>query len=435
MRRHSACLAYDLSMAHYILTPFGSAGDVNPFIWLGSLLKARGHEVEIITAPMFRESAERAGLAFTAIGDEAEMMAMLHHPDLWLPWRGTMLVFKYGAKFIRPSFDMIAERVQKSEAAVPRAQVVLVSPFQPFAARIAREKFHVPLVTVHLQPACIFSAHDMPLLIPGTEFVNSLPVWIKHFMLSIPNPAVRPFLSMLRRVCAEEGVTPPRRPLAEWMHSPDANLALFPEWFAAPQPDWPPRTHTIGFPLEDLRAQFTLPADLQAWLAAGDKPVLLSPGTGNAQAKIFFQASLDACKQIGVRALCGTRFPDQLPAPLPSFARQFDYLPFSALLPHVKTVVHHGGIGTLSQALAAGVPQLVMPMAHDQPDNAQRLRRLGVGESLAPKHFTADRVAEKLRRLMSNQNVAEACARVALLCKANDAASKAIRVLEDAALE
>ena len=76
-------------MAHYLLTPFGSAGDVNPFLWMGRLLQARGHQVEIITAPMFQDFAEKSGIAFTSIGDAEEFDRILHHPDLWKPYRGT----------------------------------------------------------------------------------------------------------------------------------------------------------------------------------------------------------------------------------------------------------------------------------------------------------------------------------------------------------
>ena len=72
--------------------------------------------------------------------------------------------------------------------------------------------------------------------------------------------------------------------------------------------------------------------------------------------------------------------------------------------------MHHGGIGTCAQGFAAGVPQLVMPMAHDQPDNAQRLKRLGVGDYLLPKRFRADVVASRLKNLLASSEVARACA-------------------------
>jgi UDP:flavonoid glycosyltransferase YjiC (YdhE family) len=216
------------------------------------------------------------------------------------------------------------------------------------------------------------------------------------------------------------------------MHSPDVNLAMFPEWFAAPQPDWPPHTYTIGFPLEDLKGRIPIPPELDAWLREGAKPVLLSPGSGNVQAREFFESGIAACERLGVRALLGTRFPEQLPHPLPSHVRHFDYLPFSELLPRVSVLVHHGGIGTLSQALAAGVPQLIMPMGHDQPDNARRVSQLGAGDALQPARFNPERVAARLQYLVDSQEVAAACARAAALCRDASPALQAVNALEEA---
>jgi UDP:flavonoid glycosyltransferase YjiC (YdhE family) len=82
-----------------------------------------------------------------------------------------------------------------------------------------------------------------------------------------------------------------------------------------------------------------------------------------------------------------------------------DYAPFSELLPHCAALVHHGGIGTTAQGLACGVPQVVMPMAHDQPDNAARLTRLGVGAAIAPHRFNADTVAQALQSLLHDDAV------------------------------
>lgn len=411
-------------MAHYLLTPFGSAGDVNPFLWMGRLLRERGHEVEVVTAPVFQEFAEKAGLAFSSIGHAEEMEAIMRHPDLWKPYRGTALVFECSARYLRPTYDLVASRVREG-------QTVIVSPFHQFASRLVREKFRVPLVNVHLQPACFLSAYDTPLFLPGTEWVNRLPRWVKRLILSLPIPTASRLTPTLRRVCREIGVAPPRRVLPDWMHSPDANLALFPDWFAAPQPDWPPHTHLAGFPLEDMKGCFDMTPELHAWLNKdGSKPVLLTAGSGNLQARDFFAAGIAACGQLGLRALLGTRFPEQLPDPLPPHARRFDYLPFSELLPRVCAFVHHGGIGTLSQGFAAGVPQLVMALGHDQPDNAARLKRLGAGDSLSPKHFSATHVASRLRGLLDDPRVASACARAASLCAGMDPAGAALAVLE-----
>jgi UDP:flavonoid glycosyltransferase YjiC (YdhE family) len=89
------------------------------------------------------------------------------------------------------------------------------------------------------------------------------------------------------------------------------------------------------------------------------------------------------------------------------------YAPFSELLPRCAALVHHGGIGTTAQALAAGCPQVVMPWSHDQPDNGARVERLGVGRVITPKRYEARGVARVLEELVGSGEVARKCAEVA----------------------
>ena len=104
------------------------------------------------------------------------------------------------------------------------------------------------------------------------------------------------------------------------------------------------------------------------------------------------------------------------------------YIPLGTLLPRAAALIHHGGIGTTAQGLAAGVPQLVMPMSHDQPDNAARLRHLGVGAALSPPRFTDTRVAQALDRLLRSETVRARCRDLAARCDpaATDVAARAI---------
>ena len=108
-----------------------------------------------------------------------------------------------------------------------------------------------------------------------------------------------------------------------------------------------------------------------------------------------------------------TRFTDQGPSGLTANVRHFEYAPFRQVLPRCSAVSHHGGIGTTAQALAAGVPQLIMPLSHDQPDNAHRVQKLGVGDFLPPAEYRGPAVADKLRSLIDNEGVSAACDKVA----------------------
>jgi len=56
---------------------------------------------------------------------------------------------------------------------------------------------------------------------------------------------------------------------------------------------------------------------------------------------------------------------------------------------------------------------LIMPMSQDQPDNATRIQRLGLGESIRPADFTPLKVAKKLNGLLSNPEIQSRCKKFA----------------------
>ena len=85
--------------------------------------------------------------------------------------------------------------------------------------------------------------------------------------------------------------------------------------------------------------------------------------------------------------------------------RHFGFVPLSRLLLHTTAIVHHGGIGTCAQGLAAGVPHLVRPMSFDQFDNSRRLMRLGVAEEISVRKFHGPGVADALARLQGRRIV------------------------------
>lgn len=391
-------------MAHLLLLPFGSAGDVFPFIWLGRHLRTRGHRVTMITACLFEEHARAAGLDFVPLGTPEQFDAMIHDPRIWKLGVGTKLVLEFAAASIESYLTAI-------ETTAPAD--LMLSPMTVFGARLAREKLGIPLITVHLQPLAMVSVHEMPLFHPAMGWLRRMPVWFKRALLALPSPVDHFALPQVKRICEANGLTPPRSLFREWWHSPDGVLALFPGWFGNPQPDWPPSLLQWTFPLEDLSSEHPLTPKLLTFLANGERPVVFTPGSANVQATRFFEVAAAAVAEVGCRAVFVTRKPEQVPAGLPENVITLDYAPFGSLLKHASAFVHHGGIGTMAQGFAAGVPQLIMAMAHDQPDNADRLERLGAGLCLSVKQFTPERVTEDLKRLLDDPSFADAARRYA----------------------
>lgn len=397
------CGSMTMVSHHYLLCPFGSGGDVFPFIGIGKGLLARGHRVTVVSLEVYEKAIRAAGLEFVSVGTAADFERIASDPRVWHPIHGPRTVFKMGADAVRVYFDALTKVIGDPKHAT------ILAPATVFGARLVREKVGVRLLTVHLQPAVFLSVHDTPVFLAAAPWISRLPIWVKRLLFKLPNPINQFITPALRRECAAAGVPAPRQAYPDWWDSPDGSIALFPSWFAAPQPDWPSRLCQHTFPREDLAEGAVLAPELERFLAEGDKPVVFTPGTGHRQVRKFFEEALDAVQRLGCRAIFATRQVRDLPS-LPSSVLAVEYVPFSLLLPRCAALVYHGGIGTCSQALAAGIPHLVMAMAHDQPDNANRLRRLGVGIGLTPRQFTGPRVAECLQQLLESAEVASRCA-------------------------
>ena len=159
----------------------------------------------------------------------------------------------------------------------------------------------------------------------------------------------------------------------------------------------------IGFPLADS-ADYVAPEVAQQTEdlcnSFGDeRPLVFAPGTAHEHAGDFLQSAAQACERLKRPGVLISTNAAQIPSRLPPRVVAARYLPFSHLLPRSAAIVHHGGVGTTSQALRAGTPQVVVPMAFDQFDNAERVARLGCGSWLPMHRQNANRLLAHLQEL------------------------------------
>jgi UDP:flavonoid glycosyltransferase YjiC (YdhE family) len=410
---------------HALLIPFGSSGDVHPLVGVAAPLARRGHRVNVVTNGHFRPLVEREGLGYEEVGTAEDYLRAMEHPDLWHPTRAARAVMTYPgmADAQRRMYELVRDL----------APDVVVGGSLAFGARVARETLGTPLVTVHLQPSILRSTVAPPVLGPLW-----LPSWLPRRVVrgvwwladrTFIDPIIAPAIEPLRR---DLGLPPVRRYMNGWWDSPDRVIGLFPDWFAS-APDWPPQLRLTGFPLFDERTGDRLPDDVRRYLDAGEPPVVVTFGSGMRQGAAYFAAAADALGRIGGRGLLLTPFREQVPERLPAGVEHFAYVPFGLLLPHVAALVHHGGIGTCAQGLAAGLPQVIMPLAHDQPDNADRLGKLGVSRTLPPKRFRGPELAAVLTDLLVSERTAKACRAVAGRFAGTDPVGETCRLIEQVA--
>jgi len=313
-------------------------------------------------------------------------------------------------------------------------ETVLCAHALDMGSRVAGEKLHAPVAAMDFAPGMIWSIYDSPRL-KGALTGPRVPKWLKRLQYWASDTLfVRPLLGeQLNGLRRELGLAPVKRVFSHWLHTTTMVLGMFPDWFGPPQPDWPPNTKLVGFPLWDAVDAVDLSREAQDFLSAGDAPIAFSPGSANREAHQFFEAAVEACERLGRRGILLTKYADQLPAKMPASVRHFGFVPLSRMLPHTAALVHHGGIGTCAQGLAAGVPHLVRPMAFDQFDNSRRLVRLGVAEEISVKAFHGPAIAAALERLLSSPVVASNGRALAARCNGPASLAAACVALEELA--
>lgn len=384
-----------------ILVAIGSAGDVHPMIGLGRMMASRGYDVVLIASGHFADAARGAGLRLVEFGSNQEYLALAGDPRLWHPRAGFKYIALKVSAHLGKLYDLIAAEHVPGRTFAAATTLAL-------AARVAQDKLGFPLASIHLQPGIFRSVIDPANYgVPMPRSQLGRRVFFGLVDLLVMDRSWRGPVNQLRR---ELGLSPIHH-INDYWHSPRLTVGLFPDWFASPATDWPVQTRVTGFPLYDESEQHEWSPGLRAFLDAGDPPIAFTWGSAMMHARPQFTMAAEACVHLGRRGLLLTRFDEQVPRELPPNVMHVSYAPFSALLPRCAAVVHHGGIGTTAQALAAGTPQLITPFSHDQPDNAQRVRRLGVGASLSPRKLTTTTLAHALEKILGEPQIRSHVAR------------------------
>jgi rhamnosyltransferase subunit B len=404
-----------------VITTFGSYGDIHPYIPLALELQARGHSPVIATLPYYREKIEALGLEFHSVrpnlAPPEENIEMLE--KAMDAKKGTEYIFKeLLMPFLRQSYDDLTE--------ITRGSDLLVTHPITLAGPIVADRLKVPWVSTVLAPVSFFSIYDPPETPAGDLFnkIIKLHPAVARFFFALVKLRLSSWISPVARLRAELELPAGAHAIFEGQHSPTLVLALFSKVFAQPQRDWPPNAFVTGFPFYDRRDGEAMSSDLCRFLDAGPPPIVFTLGSSAVwTAGDFYKQSIEAVEILGERAVLLHGHAQNLPLDkLPDGVAAFEYAPHSEVLPRARAVVHQGGIGTTAQSLRAGIPMLVVPFSHDQPDNAARVRCLGVARTLARKHYTATRVVEELKPLLTESRYTERANEVGHIVRAEDAA-------------
>jgi UDP:flavonoid glycosyltransferase YjiC (YdhE family) len=401
---------------------------VNPFIAIGRVLQARGHDVLVGTNAYFERQLAAAELEFTPVGKHVELKQAIRDHDVMDPRRGPRNLF---VDFVLPQVPEHVRRVRELLRA-ERPDIVVYHPIAVGVPWACELEGGVPTVSITPSPTLWATPGDPVVLLPGRAatpgplaawFGRFVSQWFLRFLLDAP-------LNRLRR---ELGLRPERDQL--WGHARNAtlNLGVWSPSFRAPIKGDPVNSHVVGFTWHDRdHTQEASDRELDEFFAAGPPPLVFALGsTGVHAAGRFYEHAVAASQALGARALLVVGRDQPPPVNLPADGRikAVAYAPFSSVFRRALVGVHHGGVGTTAQALAAGRPMLVTPMAHDQFDNAARVSRLGVGEGLPFAQVTAQSLVAALAPLAHEPRYAAAAASLGPRIAAEDGALRAAELI------
>lgn len=386
---------------HIVLATCGTLGDVFPFLQLGAALKARGHQVTIATSELYRSHVQAHDLLFASIRPDWDASGLSLEEfgrRLMDPTRGAAYLYR---EFLIPNLrDSYVDLL-----AITRDADLLITHPLLLAAPLVADKTGIRWILTVLSPISFLSCYD-----PSVFSVNQFPDphWlhpsVNRFALTLIKRSFQTWTAPIDQFRTELNLVPRPNPMFEGQHAPSRILALFSPVFAASQPDWPEQARPTGFIFHQSASSDSLPAQLNDFLQAGSAPIVFTLGSSAVfTAGRFFVESLAAIQQLGCQAVLITGgFPhlglDQ--ARTDPNVLVVDYVPHGLLFERSAVIIHQGGIGTMAQALRSGRPILIVPHGHDQPDNATRAVRLGVGRLLPAKRYTAKRAAMALKALL-----------------------------------
>lgn len=408
-----------------LLVALGASGDVNPTVGLGLRLKRRGHRVTILGDLYYRKRILESDLAFVPVGSKSRYEEVVRGEDL-----GTLRPRRLGvgsltfADQIVPTYEAVAAQLVPDET-------VLVATSFIFGARVANEKLGVPLVTLVVKyTECFRGPEAMPRL-PGVTAPAWAPAWYRRRVYRRVTRALdRRVAKPVNAARSALGLPPVEHVVTRWRQSTQCLVGLFPSWLAGTSPPWPEHFHFAGFPL--LEAPGAMSDELRSFLDRGRPPIVFSASTVPvAGLASFVRESVAYCRRTGQRAVLSVRFSDRALENLPDHVLHVRYAPFAQLLPRARALVHFGGIGSLSQALRAGIPQVIVPfLPFEQAENAARLERLGVGRGIGVRSYTVRSLDLALGRLLSSPRVSQRCSELARRVNEADGLERAAEVIE-----
>jgi len=355
-----------------ILT-YGSRGDVQPFIPLSLGLMAGGHSVKLAAPSRFRDLVEEHGIQFFPLAGEPEDLSRRLN-DV-----GHNFV-KMIREIMNHAIEIGAEVSRQTEEAFSDADLIIHTFMHAVGAHtLAREK-NVPDIHIQLFPMFTPTGDYPNVTLPDLQFralnrlTHEISRKITFWISRVGFEQVRRRAGLPKRKLYSPFDNDPPRPRTPI-------LCAWSPIILPPSEDWPANIHVTGYYFQDLDSSYQPPAQLQKFIDSGAPPVCVSFGSMvNRDAERIDKIVNDALIQTNHRGIILSGW-GAVKNRSSADILYVDSAPHDWLLPLCKMVIHHGGAGTTSAGLRAGIPSIIIPFTADQPFWGRRVHAMGAGST------------------------------------------------------
>ena len=412
------------------MSTHGTRGDVQPFVSVALALMARGHDVTLGTPVNLLSFVERCGVRASRLALDSQAFMESPQGRAWLR-AGDAAKFMKELSAITHAHrdDLIAD----TERLTAGADVLVAGILTEDLVSTVAEARGLPMLALHFNPMRSNSAYAN-----GLVTTRALPGFLNRATHALADVAWwKGFREDVNHYRARLGLPPTTRSTAKrlaergtrTLHAFSPNVVPPPAEYAAM-----PVIGSIRFP-DAARARLGETArdpDLEVWLKAGPPPVFFGMGSMPVeQPEEMLRLIASVSTACDVRALVGagwSRF--EAARHLRDRVRIVGAVDHGWLLPQCVAAVHHGGAGTVTAALGAGLPAVVVSVFADQPFWGSRLERMGVGVHLPFKELGAASLERALRRVLA-ADIRQAAASLGALVRAEpDGADRAVEYIE-----
>jgi zeaxanthin glucosyltransferase len=407
---------------------FSSPGHYYPLTALGRRLQSRGHEVVYFQVADLERPIRAAGLQFRQIGREDFPRGSLRARDEELGKLEGLAALRCGLRGIERKAMML---FRDAPAAIRDEGIdaLIVDQIEMAGGTVA-EHLGLPFVSVAAALPINLNPSVPPVNFPWSHRTGV----VARLRNRVGNAATEWIFSGVVRTINRQ-----RRtwglPLArnfDSLFSGLTQVAQLPAALELPGRSLPPHVRLTG-PWTDAAGR--APVDFP-WsrLDAGRPLVYASMGTLQNGILRTFRVIAEACAGLDLQlviSLGGGQDPALL-GDLPGDPVVVGYAPQLELIRRSALTISHGGLNTVLESLAQGVPMVVLPVAYDQPGVGARVEWSGAGRSIPVGQLTVGRLRDAVRAVLGDPAYRERAGVLQASIEAVDGLNRAADLIESA---